>query len=266
MKRLLSLTIAALVALFLAAAPASAQQAGKEKKARRAPIRVLLVTGGHAFQEKEFYAMWDAFRGVNYDKLQIPAQADQLKPGLEEKYDVIVMYDMCKAFSPEQQKNFVELIKGGKIGLVSLHHDLGAHPDWAEFHKIIGGEYVMKPRVIDGKQHPGSTYDHDQEVNVTVADPKHPITRNMENFTIHDETYGNCYVSPQVHVLLTTDHPKGTKQIAWTNDYEQAKVFHLMLGHDAKAWENPAFKTLLERGIRWSYRESHGGRQAARKQ
>ncbi len=214
-------------------------------------LRVLLTIGGHGFQQKEFFAFWDALPGVSYKKCELPKQADLLKPGLEKEYDVIVLYDMVKKFTPEQQKAFVALLQTG-IGLVATHHSLGAHDDWPEYTKIIGGKYVHKPTTLDGREHGPSSYAHDQELRVTIADKQHPITRGLADFTIHDEAYGNFYVAPGVHVLLTTDHPQCGHDIAWTTQYGNSRVCYLIFGHDNRAWQNPHYKELLLRAIRWS--------------
>lgn len=215
------------------------------------PLRVLLTYGGHGFGQKEFFAMWDALPGVTYTKAQMPKDAGLLKPGLEKDYDVIVMYDMAKGFTAEQRKAFTELLNTG-IGLVSTHHNLGAHPDWPEFTKIIGGKYVFEPVTIDGKVQAKSSYAEGEEINVTVADQEHPITKGLAGFTIHDETYGQFYLAPDSHVLLTTDHPKCGRSIAWTKQYGKSRVCYLIFGHDHKAWENPNYRELLVRAIRWS--------------
>ena len=92
-----------------------------EKAGPEGGIRILLTTGGHAFEEDAFYAMFDAMRGIEYTKAELPKDAGLLKPGLEKQFDCIVMYDMCApAISPEQRKAFVELLTTGGIGLVSL--------------------------------------------------------------------------------------------------------------------------------------------------
>src|ERR1700692_1277215 len=96
--------------------PARVQTAPQEAK-----LRVLLTYGGHDFQEKEFFAMWDALPGVTYTKAPLPQSADLFKPGLEKDYDVIVLYDMVKSLSPTQREGLIELLKKG-IGVVSLHH------------------------------------------------------------------------------------------------------------------------------------------------
>jgi type 1 glutamine amidotransferase len=132
-------------ALFITALLATIATAEENK-----PIRVLLTYGGHGFQQKEFFAFWDALPGVKYTTCELPKQADMLKPGLEKEYNAIVTYDMVKGFTPEQQKAFTNLLNTG-IGLVSTHHSLGAHDTWSEYTKIIGGKYMFKPTTIDDK-------------------------------------------------------------------------------------------------------------------
>ncbi|MCX7045463.1 MAG: ThuA domain-containing protein [Candidatus Sumerlaeota bacterium] len=258
MKKACVLSVLCVLALSFAIATGKAQTAnqGKPQEAsKEKAIRILLTYGGHGFQEKEFYAMFDALPGVKYTKAQLPQQADLLKPGLEKEYDVLVMYDMTKGFKPEQRQAFADLLKTG-IGVVSMHHNLCAHSDWPEYGRIIGGKYFANPETIDGKLYPKSTYDHDQELNVTVADKEHPITKGLKDFTIKDEAYGGFYTSPSVRVLLTTDHPKCSKSVAWVTRYGQSPIFFYMLGHDRVAWQNPAYTEILLRGIRWAAGES----------
>lgn len=222
-------------------------------------IRVLLTFGGHGFEEKPFFAMFDAMPNVEYTKAELPQAADLLKPGLEKDYDVIVMYDMVAGITPEQQEAFLALLKKG-IGLVSLHHNMGAHADWDQFPNVIGGKFFLKPGEIDGEKHPKpSGWEHDQDLKVSVADPKHPITRGLKDFEIHDEVYNNYYTSPKVRVLLKTDHPKNDPELAWVKRFGNSRVFYLMLGHDHAAYENPNYREILARGIRWAAEKDKAG-------
>jgi type 1 glutamine amidotransferase len=214
-------------------------------------IRVLLTYGGHPFDAKAFYAMFDAMPDVVYTKAELPQQADLLKPGLEKNFDVIVMYDQVKTITPEQQKAFVELLQKG-IGVVSLHHNIGAHDDWDEFRKIIGGKFLHQDITIDGKPYSKSEWKHDQEMDVTVADRQHPITAGIENFHICDEAYHHFYLAPDCKVLLTTNHPLNDPPVAWTLEYGKSRVFYMMFGHGPTAWQNPAYPKLLSNGIRWA--------------
>ncbi len=89
----------ALVSVMLLASVVAAGEAEAAK-----PIRVLLTYGGHGFEEKPFFEMFDKLPGITYVKAPMPASANLLKPGLEKDFDIIVCYDMAKAFTPEQQQ------------------------------------------------------------------------------------------------------------------------------------------------------------------
>ncbi len=215
------------------------------------PIRILLTYGGHGFEEGPFFAMFDALPGIEYTRAPLPARADLLRPGLQQQYDVIVKYDMARGFTPEQRDAFVALLSEG-IGLVSLHHNIGAHSDWEEFARIIGGRFFFNETTMDGRTYPPSTWSQGETIRVTVADQDHPITAGIEDFEIVDETYGGFFTTADRHVLLRTDHPKNDPDVAWTLRYGNSPVFFLMLGHCNLAWQNPVYPRLLEQGIRWA--------------
>jgi len=236
-----------LLALFAAAVgPLEAGEPAGEGK-----IRVLLTFGGHGFDQKPFFAMFDAMKDLTYTKAPMPKSVELLKPGLEKDYDVIVMYDMVGKITPEQQKAFVALLNKG-IGVVSLHHNMGAYRNWDEFRKIIGGKFHFKAETIEGVKCPKSTWSHGENMKVTVADREHPITKGLKDFQIHDETYGRYYTAPGVKVLLKTDHPKNDPELAWAHQYGKSRVFYFMLGHDNHAWSNPNYPEIVRRGIRWA--------------
>ncbi len=220
-----------------------------------AKIKILLTIGGHDFQQKQFFKMFDNLPGLSYDCIPLPDSASLLRPGLEKKYDAIVRYDMVNGISPEQQLAFIELLKQG-IGLVSLHHNLAAHRDWDEYVNIIGGKYLFEPKLLDGKMLEKSDYSHDQDFLVQVVDSNHPITQGIDDFEIHDETYINYYTSPKPHILLKTDYVNSDAEIAWVKQYEKSPVCYLLLGHDSRAWENPQYVKILSNAIHWVARES----------
>ncbi|NQT17857.1 MAG: ThuA domain-containing protein [Planctomycetes bacterium] len=246
MKRFNRLVLLPAIVALAAVASLSAAELTERK-----PIRILLTTGGHGFEAEPFYGMFDAMDNVQYTKAELPKDAGLLKPGLEKKFDCIVMYDMVGGITPEQQKAFVALLKTG-IGVVSLHHNLGAHRDWDEFRKIIGGKFILVDAEIDGKPFKKTPWSHDEDLKITVVDKKHPITRGVDDFEIHDETYGVYYTAPGIKVLLKTDHPKNNPELAWTTSYGKSRVFFLMLGHDGKAYAHPSLGKLIAQGICWA--------------
>ena len=213
--------------------------------------QILIVTGGHDFDAKAFYEMFDAMPGIVYEKAQLPKDMDLLAPGLEKKYDVIISYDMNRfPVSAEQRSNYESLLKNG-MPLLVFHHSICGYDTWPVYREIAGGAYLFKDTEIDGKTWPKSAYKHDVEMKIAIADKEHPITKGLDDFTILDEAYKDVYVSPHAHVLLTTENPLSTKAVAWTHRYGESPVFTILLGHDKHAYGNPSMRTLIKQGIGW---------------
>ncbi|MCL2623059.1 MAG: ThuA domain-containing protein, partial [Planctomycetaceae bacterium] len=89
--------------------------------------KVLIVTGGHDFDVKEFYEMFDALPGITYEKAELPKEMDLLAPGLEKKYDAVVSYDMNNfSITDAQRANFEKLMQAG-MPLIVFHHSIGGY-------------------------------------------------------------------------------------------------------------------------------------------
>ena len=104
----------------------------------------------------------------------------------------------------------------------------------------------MKPGERDGVHVPGSGTGGGK-VKLHIEDPQHPITQGMNDFEIEDETYNQQTFCDGIHLLVSTDHPRSDKQIAWVQQYGKVRVFGLQSGHDAKVWTNEGFQQLLGR-------------------
>jgi type 1 glutamine amidotransferase len=213
-------------------------------------IRVLLVTGGHDYETNQFQAMFAANSAITVQSVVHPKAHEWLKAEAAKSYDVIVMYDMWAKILDEARADFIARLKEGK-GLVALHHSLGSYQDWPEYRQIIGGQYLLKKQVVDGKECPASTYKHDVVFKVRVEPTRHPITRGVSDFQIHDETYGGVYVNADSQPLLTTDEATSTKTIGWARAYEGTRVATIQLGHDHLAYENPNYRKLVAQAIAW---------------
>jgi type 1 glutamine amidotransferase len=239
--------------LFFTAAPLLAQEAK--------PINILIVTGGHDFDKPNFYKMFDDMPNVKYDKAEVPKEMDLLAPDLEKKYDLLLTYDMNNfpTITNEQRERYVALIESG-MPLIVMHHSLCGYDNWLPYCKMVGGQYLHKPLEIEGKTYPTSDYKHDIDMNIKVMDKEHPITRGIGNFTIRDEGYKGLYIRKDIHVLLTTDHPDASTEVAWTTKYGKGTVFALALGHDKASYENPNLRQILRQAIQWCVSESQKNR------
>lgn len=219
-------------------------------QAQKKPWHILLVTGGHDFDEVPFFGMFDSLENLTYRHVRQP-EANALYALEEmEQYDALVFYDMWDKITEAQQESFLNLLKKGK-GMVFLHHALVSYPEWDEFTQVIGGKYYVKGVERDGKVFPASTYQHDVTVPIGISDKRHVITRGLKPFRLYDEVYGGFEVLPRVHPLLVTDHPQSTRIIGWTNHYEKSRIVYLQPGHGPQAFYDHHYRTLLLRAIGW---------------
>ncbi|TVR75159.1 MAG: ThuA domain-containing protein [Marinilabiliales bacterium] len=220
-------------------------------------MNILLVTGGHSFDQDSFFRMFFSLKGLCVDTLSQPRANSALLSDPVTRYDAIVFYDMWQEISPEEKEAYLALTEWG-TGLVFLHHSLVSYQEWDEFTAIRGGKYYES-----GYDYPPeklSGYRHDIFMDVTVIDTSHPVTEGLENFRIFDEGYSNIGVLPGVTPLLTTDHPDCHDIIAWAHTYNSSRVVYILPGHDRHAWENENYQALVANSIRWSAGRDRDGR------
>lgn len=214
---------------------------------------LLVITGGHAYDTVAFEKMFTQYDNMDIDMMSQPGANKALTNGKFSRYDALVFYDMWQEITENQKEAFVDLTRKG-VGLVFLHHSLVSYQQWAEFEKIVGGRYLEKEYVEDPEK--SSAYKHDIEMEVSVINNQHPVTKNMKDFTIVDEGYSNLRILPSVETLLTTDHPHCARKVAWTNKYNNSRIVYLLFGHDHKAYQDKNYQRLLFNTIKWVTQES----------
>ena len=230
MKRIQSILMCSIFVLF--AITSSAKK-----------LNILIVTGGHDFDRKSFFEMFDSFQEISYMELKHPEANLQLGQINPKTFDVVVFYDMPKSISDVEKVSYHKLLKLGK-GMVFLHHSLASYQDWDEFKTIIGGKYHEEQNAQES-----STYQHDVDFKVLIKNPKHPVTKGVNDFEIHDEVYGNTEVLSDVVPLLTTDNPQSSKIIGWTHKMENSRIVYIEPGHDKSAYFNPGYQSLIRQAI-----------------
>ncbi|SRR6266540_2454650 len=213
-------------------------------------ISLLVVTGGHDYPTA-FYTLFQGYPDVRWDHNVHSAMADGYVRDMARRYDVVVLYDVQKDAPEAQRRNLMEFVEAGG-GVVALHHVLASVPPWKAFHDLIGGKYLWSS---EGGQ-PPSTYQYDVRMRVRVADDKHPVTRGIADFDLQDEAYGGLWISPDAHVLLTTDHPANSKAVAWVMPDKRARVVTIQPGHGEEAFATPSYRRLLIQAIRWAARRN----------
>ena len=223
-------------------------------------LKVAVVTGGHAYDVQGLAQLFRSLPDIDtyiqhMDDFAAVPETIGLTEGNEfhpvrtrREYDVVVFYCMMEG-APEDEEiplhrgaprtALDELGQSGQ-GILVLHHALLHYPASGTFDEIVG----IRDREIEG-------WYFGQNLCVEIAGPPHPITDGLEPFKYVDETYVMPEPGENSRVLLTVDHPRSMRKVAWVRQYRESRVFCLQLGHDRLVWTHPGFRTLLQRGIRW---------------
>ena len=211
-------------------------------------VSCAVITGGHSFDVPGFHTLFGALPGVDATIQHLDdfaASPEAVRDG----YDSVLFYfmpldgptdDDLPSFQGKPKSALERLPVTGQ-GIVMLHHGLLAYRGWPLWDELTG---------IRGRNAFG--YYPDQSFSVDVTDPRHPITRDLAPWTMSDETYTLPAPDPASRVLLTVDYEHCMKQVGWTREAGNSRVFCLSLGHDRAAWEHPSFREVLRRSIVWS--------------
>lgn len=231
-------TLAALAGPCLATTMATTAGAGESPAV---PLRIAVVTGGHPYDVLNFNQLFRTLPGVDAYVQHMEDFVTTPAP-VRHQYDVVLFYQMLMQGPPDGPvKAALEQLGSTKQGLVVLHHTMMAYPQWAAWSDLVGIAERSKFGFSGG-----------ETFQVQVVHRDHPITRGLEPWTMTDETYTLPEPGAGNEILLTVEHPKSMKAIAWTRTYQQSRVFCLQSGHDNVTWANPGFREVLHRGLRWA--------------
>ena len=218
---------------------------------------------------------FDPYNAKDYDVFVFydldGSQGTRRKPAVGKDGKPILNKDGSPAYAwdppaPDLQRNIRALLTQGKP-MVFLHHSIAswAH-SWPEFTEIVGGACDWgQPLKVRGMEHPKSGYFQNTKQHITVVDKAHPITQGLgDGFDLVDEAYSCPMFEQSVHPLLRTDFApkehdlnlnpkfKFSNLAAWVKTAENSPIVYIQMGHDRVAWDNPAYRTLVDNAIRWA--------------
>jgi uncharacterized protein len=239
-------------ALLLAAEPASRPPAADLTPPSEG-TKVLLVTGidypGHPWRQTApvLKALLEKDPRL---KVRIVEDPHVLGSPQLKDWDAVILHFMnweTNGPGPEARENLVRFVKSGK-GMLMTHFACGAwHKEWPEFKDLAGRVWFG----ADG----GRQHDPHGKFMVEIADKNHPITQGLEPFETLDELYTCLMGDAPIHVVAkaTSKVDKKDYPMAFVLDYGKGRVFHTVLGHDARAYTNsPGVGELMRRGCAWA--------------
>ena len=276
------------------AAPAQTAAGGGQQRANpqggSGPIKVALVTKGHAYDREGLNVLLDSLGSdITWSHVEHPAATLLWEPKNAALFDVFVFYDAMGRVQrksadgkitfddpgADAKRNLPALMQAGTKGWVFLHHAIASwNHTWPEYSEMMGGACDWgNPVTFKGKEYPNSGAQGGVTQKMQVVDKAHPIMQGVaDGFEIVDETYLCPYADDAVQPLLRTDfkpvdvnfpgryakgwrHPEvpGGNLAGWVKVAGRSPIVYLQNGHDARAWENAAYKTMLSNAIKWSH-------------
>jgi len=140
-------------------------------------------------------------------------------------------------------KNLEAYVNAGG-GLVIGHFGCGALQEWNGFVKVAG-------RIWDPKKR---GHDPLGEFVVRILETGHPVTKNLKDFTTHDELYTCLTGDTKIEVLAdaTSTVDKSIQPMAFVLTPGKGRVFNSPLGHNLKALEAKGARDLYLNGTLWA--------------
>lgn len=136
--------------------------------------------------------------------------------------------------TPAVEEAFLDYVRGG--GALLVVHSGTIVRDSETLKRLIGGTFT---------QHPAQC-----EVTITPQG-YHPITLNVEPFSVMDEHYFMETTDLQAHHFLSTTSEHGAQSGGWLREEGEGRVCVLTPGHNAEVWVHPEFQTLLRNALIW---------------
>lgn len=209
------------------------------------PLRIVLVAGpkDHGPGEHDYPAwqtVWTELLGVAADTSVGTAwewpSADDLATA-----DVLVFYQHG-TWTPDRARDIdAFLARGG--GLVYIHYAVDGGQDAPGFAQRIGLAW----------QGGRSKFRHGPlDLGFETGDG-HPISRNLDQLQLVDESYWNLVPAEDAANVLATGVEEGEPQpLFWTLEPSRGRVFVSIPGHFSWTFDDPLYRVLLLRGIAWT--------------
>jgi type 1 glutamine amidotransferase len=226
-------------------------------RADEAKLRVLILSGANNHKWRETTpAIKATLEETGRFSVDVEDNVAGIKPETLAPYAVVLsdfnIFGKDKSvqvWDGAMRKAFIAHLEQGH-GLVVVHAGGSVFYDWPEFQKLACGAW--QDATSHGAIHVG-------RIAFTAASP---ITAGLEPFWIRDEFWHNTGVAAGAKALATVAPPDAAipsatdpanhNNILFTTEAGGARGFAIILGHDATAMKNTAWRSLLQRGTEWA--------------
>jgi type 1 glutamine amidotransferase len=214
-------------------------------------IQAAVLVENHEYNVIGFQKMLDSFTDCEFYVQPVDLFVRDIDNNME-KYDTVLWYNIN--WDPPKEdgalKKYLEnKIGESKQGIIIIHHALLNFQNWDTYTKICG----LKERGANV----GFKYTQNQTVKSHILNTDHPITKGISDFSIIDETYQiGEPEEPGNTILITTDNETSMKNLAWTRQYKNSRVFSYASGHDGRVYADANYRMIIKQALAWTANRS----------
>jgi len=214
------------------------------------PIKVLIVTGGccHDY-DAQTQLLIDgirAYANVEFDVVQEGRGTQHVHSIFKQEnwtagYDVVVHNECSADVSDDIGRAVAKEHYDSGVGAVMIH---------CAFHtfRVMEGEEWRSALGATSYRHT-----HQKPITIVFDEPDHPILAGTEEFVTGDE---ELYIIDKVfdHAVPLAIGIQGdeTYPLMFANEYGNAKVFSVTVGHNTATFEIDEFMHIVAKGVLWS--------------
>jgi type 1 glutamine amidotransferase len=151
-----------------------------------------------------------------------------------DRVDLIVLYTALGELTAAQHAALDRSVRAG-AGLIAVH---STNVD-ERLSDLIGSWYVGH-----------GPLPHESRFTVEL-DSDHEITAGIEPFDVTHEHY-HIATAPDAHVIAWRTTRAGREPLVHVRAHGRGRVCYVQLGHDMRAWGEPAVRHLVHRAARWA--------------
>ena len=196
----------------------------------------------HHNSRKNHYLLFPEFlqRGI---EMTYTEDVKDLNAATLSKYDVLILFANHEKISPQQEKDLIAFVEGGK-GFVPLHCASACFGHSDKFASLVGGRF----------------WKHGKEwftCNHVEGKESHEVLKDVPEFETMDETYIHKDLNPDRTDLQVRIKDGHKEPWTWIRNQGKGRVFYTAYGHDGPVWEDPNYHRLVANGVIWASGKSN---------
>jgi len=155
---------------------------------------------------------------------------EAIDPAKLQYYDAVMIYGDRLSLTPAEEKALSAFVDGGH-GLVGIH----AVGDLS----LVGAKLMPQGGA---------------EFTAEIVQPANPVVQGLQPFAAWEEPLAPMPTGQRT-VVMERVNGQTRQPWTWLQTQGKGRIFYTGYGHDERTWSQPAFQSLIERGIVWSVDE-----------